>query len=442
MGQVPHFPQELLQLDIKYKFSPERFPVAQKAKYLNSMIEEVETSIIAIWEIDEIVPPDQLYDSASTLIMNKADYSYPFNSYCACHVDRLFLETVIENKENFAGVSEQGQWGQEVMCEFVCQSFLIRCQVYKNAGKENENISDWIMSCQERRKRFEILGLRFHQAEGILIKIPGDKRINIHNLPVRNHPQNLMEFLRICKTGKDELKQDIKQWSWVNDFYRYSVDAQIDQFTNRKEEIARLYSELNPIAPLPLNASWALSPDLLEVLVSMLKVNRPRNIVECGSGLSSIICGYMTKRNGTGHVFSLEHHKLFYETTKNNIKQHGLEEYVTLIYAPLIRIMINGKEWLWYDLLEVEKDIDRINFLIIDGPPGNTQRNARYPAIPVLIDYFSEDISIIIDDSKRKEDRESIDRWLLEYPIFTSKLIDTEKGSCILTKTKFSNTII
>ncbi len=441
LGQTPHFPQELLKSTVRYKFCQERFPVAQKAKYLNKMIEEVETSIIAIWEINEIVPPDQLYDSVRGLTTNKPDYSYPFNSNCVRYVDRFLLETIVENNENFAGICERAQLRQEVMHEFVGQSVLIGHQVYKNAGRENENISDWIMNCQERRKRFEILGLKLHQAEGILIKIQGDNRISINNLPVRNHPQNLMELLRICKEGKDELMQDIKQWRWVNDFYRYSVDVQIDQSANRKEEIARLYLELNPIAPLPLKASWALSPDLREVLVDMLKENKPQNIVECGSGLSTIICGYMAKRNEIGHVFSLEHHKLFYETTKNSIKLHGLEEYVTLIYAPLTRIMINDKEWLWYDLLEVQRNIDHIDFLIIDGPPGNTQKNARYPAIPVLINHFSEEISIVVDDSNRKEDRESIDRWLLEYPILTSRLIDTEKGSCVLTKTKFSSTI-
>ncbi len=433
LGQVPHFPQELLQLNIKYKFCQERFPVAQKAKYLNMMIEEVETSIIAIWEIDEVVPPDQLYDSARTLIMNKADYSYPFNSNYTCHVNRLLLETIIENKENFAGACEQGQWRQEVMCEFVGQSVLIGYQVYKNAGRENENILDWVMNCQERRKRFEILGLRLHQAEGILVKIQINKPINI-NIPGRNYPQNLMEFLQIYKMRKDKLKKEIKQWGWMKDFYRYSVNAQIDQFVNRKEEISKLYSELNPVAPLPINASWALSPDLLEVLVNMLKENKPQNIVECGSGLSTIICGYMVKQNGSGHVLSLEHHRLFYETTKNNIKLHGLEEYITLIYAPLTRIRINDQEWLWYDLLEVQKNIDHIDFLIIDGPPGNTQRNARYPAIPALINYFSDEVLIVVDDSNRKEDKESIDRWLLEYPILTSRLLNTEKGSCIIRK--------
>jgi hypothetical protein len=176
------------------------------------MIREVTTPVIAIWEIDEIVPPDQLYTSAEAIRKDNANYSYAFNSCNIFKVNRLFIETMIENNDTLECIYENKRWQQQIISEFVGQSFLIDYQTLKRAGNENENILAWNMNGQEIRKRLEILGLNCYKAKGTLIKIHGNPNNNIDNFLHRKHLQDLHEFLRICKMQKNELEKEVKKW--------------------------------------------------------------------------------------------------------------------------------------------------------------------------------------------------------------------------------------
>ena len=51
-----------------------------------------------------------------------------------------------------------------------------------------------------------------------------------------------------------------------------------------------------------------------------------------------------------------------------------------------------------------------------------------------LKDYFSENIIILIDDGKRKDDSDTVNRWMSEWRHFESEFITTEKGAYILRK--------
>jgi hypothetical protein len=180
------------------------------------MIREVTTPVIAIWEIDEIVPPDQLYTSAEAIRKDNANYSYAFNSCNIFKVNRLFIETMIENNDTLECIYENKRWQQQIISEFVGQSFLIDYQTLKRAGNENENILAWNMNGQEIRKRLEILGLNCYKAKGTLIKIHGNPDNNIDNFLHRKHLQDLHEFLRICKMQKNELEKEVKKWGQRN----------------------------------------------------------------------------------------------------------------------------------------------------------------------------------------------------------------------------------
>ena len=113
-----------------------------------------------------------------------------------------------------------------------------------------------------------------------------------------------------------------------------------------------------------------------------------------------------------------------------------MEDYSTIIHAPLKNVLIDNQEWLWYDNHDYQKLLEnqKIDLLVIDGPPWDTQKLARYPALPILFDSLSEDATIIIDDAYRKDEQEIIDLWANKYNYFHQDFIEGDRGTVILSK--------
>jgi predicted O-methyltransferase YrrM len=137
------------------------------------------------------------------------------------------------------------------------------------------------------------------------------------------------------------------------------------------------------------------------------------------------------KINGKGKVIALDHEEHYHSLTKDNIKFHGLNEFVEVIHAPLKKYMINEQEYLWYDLKRdyFKKPIDLI---IVDGPPGVIQKGSRYPAIPILFEYMNDGCIVLVDDYLREDEKEMVVKWISEFGLEIVSLEKAEKGQCVL----------
>lgn len=197
------------------------------------------------------------------------------------------------------------------------------------------------------------------------------------------------------------------------------------------ESLMSLYNGLDITAPLPPSRGWAVSPDFAAILASLIQEHRPGLVVEAGSGLSTLISAYVLRKNGGGQVISLDHNEVYAAATTRNVAAHGLEDLARVIFAPLIRTSIHEKDWLWYDTKALQ-NVQSIDILVVDGPPASTQRLARYPALPILAPFLSDNAIIVIDDAFRPDERQMVARWLEEFDGFTARDVDTEKGTVIL----------
>ncbi|MBE6035982.1 MAG: hypothetical protein E7222_14990 [Clostridiales bacterium] len=75
--------------------------------------------------------------------------------------------------------------------------------------------------------------------------------------------------------------------------------------------------------------------------------------------------------------------------------------------------------------------------VIVDGPPGATGKNARYPAVPITMKYFSAtSIDFILDDYNRNDEKEIAKIWSVSCCMagisHTKSEIKFEKGGVIL----------
>lgn len=208
---------------------------------------------------------------------------------------------------------------------------------------------------------------------------------------------------------------------------RRQVEIQQFEVFRQSEALLGLYATLDIRHPLPHTRDRAASPDFLHLLAREIFQLRPEIIVEAGSGISTLIAAYCLKKIGGGRIVSLDHIEKYAELTRQMIASHGLEDYVDLLYAPIKTHRLDGKDYPWYDDSELES-VARIDMLIVDGPPRNLAKDARYPAIPLLFDKLHEHSVVILDDGNRSGEREIISRWETKYGL-TCTPEKTEDGA-------------
>lgn len=176
----------------------------------------------------------------------------------------------------------------------------------------------------------------------------------------------------------------------------------------------RLQQRFSPPASLPMMSGWALDAVSLERLIEAVLEHRPRTIVECGSGVSTVWLAYAAREFG-GKVVALEHKEKFAEQTRDDLRRHGLLDVADVRLAPLEDIEFDGQVFPWY-CKEAWRDLSGIDMLLVDGPPKATGPRARYPALPALGSSLSNGCVVVFDDINREDEKEILDSWLEAYP--------------------------
>lgn len=181
---------------------------------------------------------------------------------------------------------------------------------------------------------------------------------------------------------------------------------------------------------IPYTPKWSAAPDFLQLIVEHVLSHKPTTIVECGSGITTLMLARCCELNGQGHVYSLENGAEYAAHTRDHITRYDLGKHSTVIDAPLVPYTIKGNAYQWYDLAQLTaRDID---LLVIDGPPGFIQRHSRYPALPLLWDRLSGDCAVFMDDAARPDEREIVALWQTEWPSATHEYRTIERGCSIL----------
>jgi hypothetical protein len=178
------------------------------------------------------------------------------------------------------------------------------------------------------------------------------------------------------------------------------------------EPIASLPAGRRPTTPMleSLRLAWGnpgFSPslDLLKhVARRACRINGP--VLECGSGLTTILLGLLTQKHGI-EVWALEHHPKWHEHLAGVLQEHGLDN-VHLSLSPLV----DYDDFKWYALPKGELP-KHFALVVCDGPPGMT-RGGRYGLLPVMGKRLARHCTIIMDDTFRRRERKVIERWSRE----------------------------
>jgi hypothetical protein len=200
------------------------------------------------------------------------------------------------------------------------------------------------------------------------------------------------------------------------------VPAQVKRSAKDALSERRLRRALSRIRQLPegelpsrellheLQAGWgndgfAARYDYLEeVIERAARTSGP--ILECGSGLTSLLLGLYAGRRSV-ETWSLEHIPEWQARVTEALKRHRIPG-VEVCPAPLREY----NDFEWYDP-PLDTLPETFSLIICDGPPG-TIRGGRYGLLPVLGKRLGADVLILLDDADREAETDVLRRWVSE----------------------------
>jgi predicted O-methyltransferase YrrM len=207
-----------------------------------------------------------------------------------------------------------------------------------------------------------------------------------------------------------------------------------DDIKRRLQE-HRLASAIQRIRRLPVGASP--SADLLERLetgwsnegmaaqlrfleeVAGHALATPGPILECGSGLTTLILALVAGRRGVD-IWTLEHFPDWHARVSKTLARYNLP-HVNNVLAPLK----DYGDFCWYDL-PLDQMPKQFALIVCDGPPGTTN-GGRVGLVPVLKTRLAPGTVILFDDAHREEEARAMSAWA-EVIRFNSVLYDQMRG--------------
>lgn len=212
-----------------------------------------------------------------------------------------------------------------------------------------------------------------------------------------------------------------------------------DHAVNTRRETESLFAQIQALLalerilslrqPLPPVRGWAGSPDFLLALAERVFATKPMTVVECSSGVSTVVAARCLQQLGSGHVYSLEHDEAYAEKTRALLAQHGLSEWATVLAAPL---QLGSEGTPWYQDAVLPAALPPIDLLVVDGPPATTATQARYPALPRLRPRMATRFALMLDDADRPDELAIVQRWRDQFPGLKVSRPPCEKGLAVL----------
>lgn len=209
MDDQPRF--EYLHNKVEYRFF-KRKQLFERTWILNELCKEAQTPIVANWDADVFMQPEQVVECVERLRKGEADGCYPYDGRFF-HASRKeyykqlseTLDTEIFRNKPFSKndhtVTSYGgcvMWNKE---KFIA------------GGMENEHMVDYGPEDFERYHRFRKLGFKIGRVTGPLFHIDHALSRNGSQGHAR-YDQNHQEYDRLMKLTTHELRKEVNGWAW------------------------------------------------------------------------------------------------------------------------------------------------------------------------------------------------------------------------------------
>jgi hypothetical protein len=211
-----------------------------------------------------------------------------------------------------------------------------------------------------------------------------------------------------------------------------SVGREVGNAVRQLEAHARIQRFLGPDHQMPELHGWPISADFGALLLDLLDRHDYDLILEFGSGASTVLMAAASKRHAAARaerglpptmLLALEHLPEYQAQTASMLQASHLETFARVALAPIQPfITADGRTFPYYDARDaVGEAVSSIGrpapdlkvLLMVDGPPAATGPRARYPALPLALEFLAgARLDILLDDYRREDEKQVAQDWL------------------------------
>jgi hypothetical protein len=203
--------RQYLNSKIKIVFNEDAKKIFHRTKYINVMLATSKTEIVAVWDTDVIVKPDQIVASVQGIRLHKYDFVYPYDGCyleTGAHLRRQFI-----NGFNIGALEDNAALLSAPYTRMACGGgFFARKDVYQESGGENEFFFGWGPEDAERLKRWIILGKNIGRIPGNMFHLFHPRGANSYFKSEEAKLKLLGELDRITGMSKSELETEVCVW--------------------------------------------------------------------------------------------------------------------------------------------------------------------------------------------------------------------------------------
>jgi hypothetical protein len=205
----------------------------------------------------------------------------------------------------------------------------------------------------------------------------------------------------------------IKMFNNLINHENYSKNLQVNTYSNS------LINNIIGHTHLPRTGA-SLKSYVLAYILNEIVINERKNIIEFGSGISTILLAKLAFSNKINlQIISIEEDKEWIDKIQEILIAENLQIYVKFIYSPIISINHTTRQYLWYDEKILEPGCKGIKFdmVIVDGPKAYEKGKEliRYHALHFVKNKLNEANVILLDDANRMGEKWIIKKWETEF---------------------------
>lgn len=203
---------QLLPKYVQISFVEDYDPVFHRTHYINRMVEQCTTPLVAVWDADVIVPAQQIEESVRWLRKGEADFVRPYADKFL-DTSEIIRELYFRTRDIRSLQNHHGKMKHLYVPFPVGGGFFAQLKKYRESGLENEKFYGWGIEDGERVNRWMILGYNYKNTAGVMYHLshPRGKNSQFH------HPQQLEikngALFQIASMSKSELKEEIGGWN-------------------------------------------------------------------------------------------------------------------------------------------------------------------------------------------------------------------------------------
>ena len=210
---TPKISDSQLPSSCKVIFIEDDNPLFNHTRYNNYLAMHADSTLIAVYDTDIVLPIMQILKAVNLLRSGQADFVSPYDGRFLM-VDPLFKNLFTEVLEPDLLELNRGKFHMIRTDSWGGASFIKKSS-YIEAGMSNEYFESWGPEDGEIPVRFDILGYIVKRIDGSIFHLSHRRGINSAYANDSLKVKYRKEYRKICSMKKEELRAYVETWAWI-----------------------------------------------------------------------------------------------------------------------------------------------------------------------------------------------------------------------------------